>query len=194
MTLHPTYPIVTDRLLLRPLVAADADALVAYRSLPEVCRYVPFEPMDLDVIGDRLAEQWARQSLDDEGQALQLGVERRDDGALVGDTILFWHSRLHRSGEIGYVFSPAFAGNGYATEASHALLHLGFDGLGLHRITARLDARNQASARVAGRLGMRQEAHLLHNEWFKGEWSDELDFAMLEAEWSDRKAACTSCN
>jgi RimJ/RimL family protein N-acetyltransferase len=73
------------------------------------------------------------------------------------------------------------------------LLHLGFDGLGLHRITARLDARNQASARVAGRLGMRQEAHLLHNEWFKGEWSDELDFAMLEAEWSDRKAACTSC-
>jgi RimJ/RimL family protein N-acetyltransferase len=194
MSLCPSYPIVTDRLLLRPLVAADADALVAYRSLPEVCRYVPFEPMNLEVIGNRIANEWARQSLDSEEQSLQLGVERREDGQLVGDVILFWHSRLHRSGEIGYVFSPAFAGHGHATEAAHALLHLGFDGLSLHRIVARVDARNQASARVAARLGMRQEAHLRHNEWFKGEWSDELGFAMLEDEWADRTATCPTCD
>ena len=30
---------------------------------------------------------------------------------------------------------------------------------------------------------MRQEAHLLQNEWFKGEWGDEFDFALLESEW-----------
>jgi RimJ/RimL family protein N-acetyltransferase len=30
---------------------------------------------------------------------------------------------------------------------------------------------------------MRQEAHLVENEWFKGEWTDELDFAILEREW-----------
>jgi RimJ/RimL family protein N-acetyltransferase len=53
----------------------------------------------------------------------------------------------------------------------------------LHRIVARLDERNEASARVARRLGMRQEARLVDTEMFKGEWSTELDFAMLAAEW-----------
>jgi RimJ/RimL family protein N-acetyltransferase len=63
------------------------------------------------------------------------------------------------------------------------VLALAFDGLGLHRVTARIDARNGPSAALARRLGMRQEAHLVENEWFKGEWTDELDFAILEREW-----------
>jgi RimJ/RimL family protein N-acetyltransferase len=33
------------------------------------------------------------------------------------------------------------------------------------------------------RLGMRREAHLLENEFVKGEWADEFDYAMLEREW-----------
>ncbi len=84
---------------------------------------------------------------------------------------------------LGYVFDPDHHGNGYATEAAAALLRVGFEGLGLHRIIARIDARNSASAAVLRRIGMRQEAHLLENEWFKGEWTDELDFAVLEDEW-----------
>lgn len=53
-------------------------------------------------------------------------------------------------------------------------------------MTARIDARNLASAAVARRLGMRQEAVLIDNEWFKGQWSTEIDFAILEQEWRDR--------
>jgi RimJ/RimL family protein N-acetyltransferase len=82
------------------------------------------------------------------------------------------------------VFAPGAGGQGYATEAARAVLRLGFDGLGLHRITARIDERNEPSARLARRLGMRQEARLVHNELFKGEWSTELDFAMLAGEWA----------
>lgn len=181
--LRPAYPIRTERLLLRPLTISDVDALLAYRSRPDVCRYVPFEPMDRQLIGERLAAQWATIALTDEGQALTLGIELARTGGLVGDVVLFWHSREHRGGEIGYILNPDFAGHGYATEAAHALLRLGFDELGLHRIVARLDERNDASAKVARRLGMRQEARLVHNELFKGEWSTELDFAMLADEW-----------
>jgi RimJ/RimL family protein N-acetyltransferase len=162
------------------------EALLAYRSIPEVCRYVPFEPMDRQAIGERLAGPWATTALTDEGQSLTLGVEVAETGDLVGDVVLFWHSRKHRGGEIGYVLDPRSAGHGYATEAARALLGLGFDELGLHRIVARIDERNEASARVARRLGMRQEARLVHNELFKGEWSTELDFAMLADEWTAR--------
>ena len=185
--LRPAYPIRTARLLLRPLTSTDTDALLAYRGRPDVCRYVPFEPMDRQVISDRLAAQWAVTALDDEGQSLTLGIEVPETGALAGDVILFWHSREHRSGEVGYILNPDFAGQGYATEAAHAVLRLGFEELGLHRITARLDERNEASAKVARRLGMRQEARLVNNELFKGEWSTELNFAMLAEEWPDHR-------
>jgi RimJ/RimL family protein N-acetyltransferase len=97
--------------------------------------------------------------------------------------VLFWHSREHRGGELGYVVSPDFGGQGYATEAAREMLRLGFEELGLHRIVARVDERNESSARLARRLGMRQEARLVQNEFFKGEWSTELDFAMLAEEW-----------
>jgi RimJ/RimL family protein N-acetyltransferase len=186
--LRPEYPIRTARLLLRPLTLGDVDALLAYRGRADVCRYLPFDPMDRQAIVDRLAEQWAHVVLTDEGQSLTLGAELAETGELVGDVILFWRSRLHRGGELGYVLDPRFAGRGYATEAATAMLRLGFEGLGLHRIIARLDERNDASARMARRLGMRLEARLVNNELFKGEWSTELDFAMLADEWTARRA------
>lgn len=181
--LRPRYPLRTARLLLRPLAAADADALLAYRSLPDICRYVPFEPMDRRVIEERLATMWAVTELTDEDQALTLGFEIAGTGDLIGDVVLFWRSREHLCGEIGYVLNPGFAGHGYATEAARALLRLGFEELGLHRIVARIDERNRGSAGLAHRLGMRLEARLVDNEWFKGAWSTELDFAMLAEEW-----------
>ncbi len=181
--LRPAYPVRTERLLLRPLTGKDVDALLAYRSIPEVCRYVPFHPMTREVIHDRLATQWANTELTDEGQHLTLGIEVAATGELIGDVILFWHSRLHGTGEIGYVVHPDHGGHGYVTEAAREMLRLGFEELRLHRVIARIDERNEPSARLARRLGMRQEARLVRNEWFKGEWSTELDFAMLADEW-----------
>jgi RimJ/RimL family protein N-acetyltransferase len=184
--LAPEYPIVTARLLLRPLdPATDIDSVHAYQSRPDVCRYIPYEPRSREEVADRLHD--ARATLDAEGQALDLAVVRRDTGALIGDALLFWRSAEHRTGEIGYVIHPDHTGNGFATEAARAMLALGFDELGLHRIIARIDERNAASAAVLRRLGMRQEAVLVENEWFKGEWSTEIDFAILEREWRSGK-------
>jgi RimJ/RimL family protein N-acetyltransferase len=185
-SLRPTYPVRGDRLLLRPLAVSDADALLAYRSRDDVCRYVPFEPMSRDDILERIAGQWARTELTDQGQALTLGAQVGETGELAGDVMLFWHSREHAGGELGYVLNPALGGRGYATEAANLMLRLGFEELGLHRIVARIDERNEASVRLARRLGMRQEARLVSNELFKGEWSNELDFAMLADEWYAR--------
>jgi RimJ/RimL family protein N-acetyltransferase len=183
LELRPTYPIRTERLLLRPLTPADADALLAYRSRADVARYVPFQPMTHEGILERIAGIWARTELTDEGQSLTLGFELAGTGQAIGDAILFFHSREHLGGEVGYVLHPEHSGHGYATEAARAMLALGFDGLGLHRIVARVDEGNVASANVCRRLGMRQEARLIENEMFKGEWSNELDFAMLRSEW-----------
>jgi RimJ/RimL family protein N-acetyltransferase len=184
VVLRPDYPVLTERLSLRPLQPSDAAAVHAYQSREDVCRYIPYGPRSLDEVTARLHRaDVTRSTLDEAGQAMVLAVVRRSDDVLVGDVMLAWASGEHRTGEIGYVLNPSYEGNGYATEAAAAALRLGFDGLGLHRIIARIDARNEASARLLHRLGMRQEAYLRENEWFKGGWSDEIDFAILESEW-----------
>ncbi|GAA0414752.1 N-acetyltransferase [Acrocarpospora corrugata] len=183
--LKPAYPIETPRLLLRPFETDDVPAAHAFHSLPEVTRYLYWEPRDLDKVRASVEEKSQVRELTDAGQVLALAVCERATGALVGESLLFWHSREHRQGEIGYMFHPAHHGKGYATEAARQMLRLGFDGLELHRITARADGRNAASARVMERLGMRKEAHLIENEMVKGEWTDEIVYAMLRREWDE---------
>jgi RimJ/RimL family protein N-acetyltransferase len=191
LQLRPTYPFRTARLRLRPLIAADVDALLAYRGRPDVFRYVPFEPMTRERVEERVAGVWARTELTDEDQFLILGVELAATGGLIGDVILSFTSREHRNGEIGYVLNPGFAGHGYATEAANSLLRLGFEDLGLHRIVAWIDERNAPSVGVARRLGMRLEARLLESEFFQGKWITKLGFAMLAAEWPyHRELSC----
>lgn len=182
-SLRPTYPVRGERLVLRPLTSHDTDAMLAYRGRADVCRYVPFDPMTRENITERLAGPWARTELTGQGQSLTLGAEVVSSGELAGDCVLFWRSLEHAGGEIGYVFNPGLGGHGYATEAVTLMLGLGFGQLGLHRIIARIDERNEPSARLARRVGMRQEARLVENELFRGEWCTEVDFAMLAAEW-----------
>ena len=181
--LRPDYPIATARLRLRPLSVADVDALLTYRSRADVCRYLPFEPMTRQDLLGRLQNDLSRTEITQEGQALTLGVELARTRQLIGDVVLFCRSREHAGGELGYVFHPDAGSQGYATEACTAMLALAFDQLGLHRVIARIDARNGPSARLAARLGMRQEANFIRNEMFKGEWSDEIIYAMLAEEW-----------
>ena len=183
--LQPAYPIETERLLIRPLDAdTDPDDLAAYQSRADVCRYIPYQPRTRDVIAERIADPArTRSTLEKDGEAMWLAVEHRDTGRVIGDVVFIWSSEEHQCVEIGYVFNPEVYGNGYATEACRALLTLAFDELKAHRVIARIDARNVPSAAVLRRLGMRQEAHLVENEFFKGEWTDEIDFAILESEW-----------
>lgn len=183
--LHPEYPIETERLLLRPIdPEGDADAIHAYLSREDVCAFIPIEPRTREQVVERYRqERFSRTALTEPGQALALAVVRKDTGVLVGDVLLMWNDGANRGAEIGYVFDPAQHGHGYATEAARALLRLGFEGLGLHRMTGRIEDRNTASAAVLRRIGMRQEAVHVENEWFKGRWSTGVVFAILDREW-----------
>jgi RimJ/RimL family protein N-acetyltransferase len=186
----PDYPLETPRLILRPFSIDDLDALVDIQSRPDVTRYLLYDVRDRDQVRRVLEERIRADRF--ERDAVDLAVVLPDTGALIGDVALFLRSREHRQGEIGYLFHPDYRGRGYATEAARALLRLGFEGYGLHRIVGRIDARNTPSARVLERLGMRREAHFVQNEIVKGEWADEVVFAMLEDEWQSRQAGRSS--
>ena len=182
--LRPSYPIITDRLILRPFTEDDLDALHAYQALPEVTRYLYWDPRDRAATAEALHRRISTPALAREGDVLVLAVLLRETGELVGEVNLAWLSEVHGQGEFGFVFNPAFHGRGYAGEAAVEMLRLGFERLGLHRIIGRCDGRNEASARLMAKLGMRREAHFVQNEIVKGEWTDEVVFAMLAEEWA----------
>jgi RimJ/RimL family protein N-acetyltransferase len=174
------YPIETERLVLRPYRDTDFDALLGLQTRDDVTRYLLYDAKTPERVHESLALRMMLPPLDADGQALTLAAELRATGAVIGDVTLFRVSMVHQQGEIGFVFHPDFHGHGYAREAAQAVLRAGFDRLGMHRIVGRCDARNSASAALMKRLGMRQEAHFVRNEYIKGEWTDELVFAILE--------------
>ena len=181
--LHPTYPILSDRLVLRPFREEDLDAFHAIQRREDVVRYLYWEPRSLAESEEMLGRRILQVAIDKAGDSVHLAAELRSTGEMIGHFNLLYVSEEHRQGEIGFVMHPDHHGHGYATEAARVMLRLGFEDLGLHRIAARCDARNDASWRLMERLGMRREAHLIENEFVKGEWTDELDYAMLDREW-----------
>ncbi len=177
------YPIETERLVLRPYRADDYDFLVSLMTRDDVTRYLLYDTKTPEQVRDSLALRMTLPPLVVDGQAITLAAEIRDTGQVAGDVTLFQVSTQHRLGEVGFVFHPDFHGNGYAREAAYGILGAAFDKLGMHRMIGRCDGRNTASAALLERLGMRKEAHFVRNEYLKGEWTDELVYAMLEDEW-----------
>jgi RimJ/RimL family protein N-acetyltransferase len=184
-------PIETDRLTLRRYVENDYDDLLKLQSNPDVTRFLLYDVRTPEQVREALTGRLADVPMLDlsfwrDGQALTVAVILRDTGQHLGEVSLFMNNTEQRTGEIGYVFHPSSHGHGYAAEATVELLRLGFEELGLHRIIARLDARNDGSVKLLNRLGLRQEAHFVKNEYLKDEWTDELVFAMLFDEWNKR--------
>lgn len=176
----------TDRMLLRLYEPADLAAFSDLHGRDDVARYLPWPTRDAGASGKALAKHLASTRLAEDDDGVTFAAFDPGSGRLVGEFVLFLRSVEHRGGEIGYVLHPDFQGRGLATEGARAMLQLGFETLGLHRIIARIEIRNAGSAAVLERLGMRREAVLVQNEWFKGEWSTEADYALLAEEWASR--------
>ncbi|MFI5908813.1 GNAT family N-acetyltransferase [Dactylosporangium sp. NPDC051541] len=174
--------LTTERLVLRPFRAADAPVLSAYRSDPAVARYqgweapYPLEAADAFVAGldgrDPRAEGW-----------FQYAVERTADGVLVGDVGVNRHDE-GRQAEIGFTLAAAHQGQGYGAEAVRRVVHFLLAEEGLHRVHASVDGRNERSARLLERVGFRREGLERQSQWWKGEWTDDLRYAVLASEWS----------
>jgi RimJ/RimL family protein N-acetyltransferase len=174
------FPFETGRLRLRLHEHADAEALQRTYSRADVARYLLDDPWSEADAARHLSERIAKSGLEGGGTALALVIEH--DGAVIGDVQLWLTDAERRVAEIGWVLNPACGGRGFAAEAVRAVLDLAFTRYGLHRVAARMDARNDASARLARRVGMQQEAHLRQDWWSKGEWTDTLIYGALSSD------------
>ena len=176
-------PLRTARLILRPYTLDDMSSLFDLFSREDVCRYLPWAPLDLEQARAKLDQRILQTTIGPERDAIIPIAIEAATGLAVGEFMLRVRSGDDRQGEVGWSVHPDFQGRGFATEAAREMLRVGFEDLGLHRIYAEADPRNLGSLKVMKRLGMRHEGHLVENMFLKGEWVGEAIYAMLESEW-----------
>jgi RimJ/RimL family protein N-acetyltransferase len=181
-----SWPVRTERLLIRRATAADAAAVWPYRSDPGVAEWLTRLPTDRAAF-----DEWF-------GTAEVLGPTLliEHDGDVVGDLYLAvkdaWAQQEVLSAaegieaELGWVLAPAHRGHGFGTEAVRALLAISFDQLGLRRVFAGCFTANEPSWRLMERVGMRRENHTLRDGLHRDlGWLDGFQYALLADEWRE---------
>jgi RimJ/RimL family protein N-acetyltransferase len=147
------FPLLTQRLELRPFVIDDAPAIHAVYSDLEVMRHVGEGPVQEFAQTEAMLREYIAHQLA-HGFSFWAVIERAG-GALIGDAGLYVLEGRGPDVEVGYTLGAAWWGRGYGTEAARACLAAGFEQLGLDEIVAVADPANAASVRVLEKLGMR---------------------------------------
>lgn len=175
----------TPRLVLRPLVAEDDAQMFAIHSDAEFMRYWSSPPWTSIEQAQALIERDRRALA--AGESLRLGVVRRDTSQLIGTCSLFGVVAQCRRAELGYGIARPHWRQGYQFEAASALIAWAFGELGLNRLEADVDPRNEASARSLEKLGFVREG-FLRERWIVGdEVSDSALYGLLAREWASAR-------
>ncbi|MEI6265408.1 MAG: GNAT family N-acetyltransferase [Sphingobacteriia bacterium] len=165
------YTLKTNRLELRPLVLQDADALWPYVKNPEISELMAWDAhQNIETTINFL--QGVQKNFDD-GKAISWGIHF--EGKIIGVFSLISILKSHRSltfnkAELAYWIGPEFSGKGYMTEAGEALLHFGFEILGLNKIYVGHHEGNEKSKGLIERLHFKfshieYEAFKKHVDW-----------------------------
>jgi ribosomal-protein-alanine N-acetyltransferase len=187
----PDAPINTDRLILRPFVAADAPIVEQHCADREVARTTlaiphPYPP---GAAAEWIASHAARFA---DGSNPVFAITLRDEAARIPGAGVFPGQLIgaidlrvkheHRHAEFGYVIYRPWWNRGYATEATRAILAYGFHTLRLHRIWAHHFSNNPASGRVMLKCGMTPEGTLRQHVCKWGEMLDAVNYGILREE------------
>jgi RimJ/RimL family protein N-acetyltransferase len=140
--------ILTERLLLRPPVAADFDAWARFAADPEVMRFIGgAQPRAVAWRGFlTMAGAWQIQ-----GFAMFSVIERRT-GTWIG-RVGPWQPEGWPGTEVGWALCAEHQGKGYALEAAVASIDWAFEHLGWTEVIHSIDPANAPSQRLAVRLG-----------------------------------------
>jgi RimJ/RimL family protein N-acetyltransferase len=175
------------RVDLRWLTRDDAPAMFAIFGDPDVMNWWSTSALErpaeaLDLI-DEIHELFATRRL------FQWGVCWRETDEVVGTCTLLNHDPAHLRAEIGFALRRSAWGRGLATEAVQLLLDFAFGTLGLHRIEADADPRNERSLRLLERQGFRREGYLRERWHHNGEIQDAIFLGLIRSEWQGGSAA-----
>ncbi len=137
----------------------DLDALWELYCDPEVTRYIPDAPKTREQAREEL--EW---HMNGHPRRPELGLWAtvlKENGEFIGRCrLLPWTIEGREEVEVAYTIARRYWGKGLGSEAASAILHYGFEALDLERLICLIEPGNEASARVAEKIGMGLEQRL----------------------------------
>lgn len=156
--------IETDRLILREIVANDAEGMFALDADADVHRYLGNNPIKTQEEARKNID-FIRQQYIDNGIGRWAVVEKDSDKFIGWAGLKFVTEETNRHinfYDIGYRFIKKYWGKGYATEAAKATLTYGFEKLSLPTIFAMADVNNTGSNRILTKIGLKYVEQCFH--------------------------------
>jgi ribosomal-protein-alanine N-acetyltransferase len=172
----------TDRLVLRPIVSGDADALenaFNHREIYDITTHMTY-PYTNQNARDYIRKTINRTRAND---GYNFAVILRKNGELIGEVHLIKFRRKHNTCELGYVFNPEHWKNGYATESCREIIRFAFYDLGIRRLLALTMASNDASRKLLERLGFKCEGILREHIMQRETPVDFAYYGLMKKEW-----------
>jgi ribosomal-protein-alanine N-acetyltransferase len=143
----------TDRLILRRLLPDDLDSLFALYRDPDIRRYFPEGTLSYEETKEEL--EWFLNGHPEHPELGLWATIHKESGRFIGRCgLLPWTIDGRPEVEVAYLIDKAYWGQGLGTEAAQAILDYGFQQLGLSRLICLIDPANQASIKVATKIGM----------------------------------------
>lgn len=178
--------LTTPRLLLRPMVLEDADAMHAFKSDPVATRLFGEDP-HVDIEQTR---GWVLEGIEGNrnGRSVVWAITL-PGGKVIGECCLWNIDHGSKRAELGYELLRSHWKHGLIHEALTAVLDHGFNVMGLKRIEASPLSLNLASQNVLVKLGFKHEGTLRQRHLSDSEWHDEMWFGLLRSEWVDRQSS-----
>ena len=182
--LRDKTPLLTARLILRPLRLDDASAVFHYAHDPEVTRSTTWDAHATVEDSRRYIE--AIISGYQRGESAELAIEHKMDKKVIGACGLTAVSAEHCRGEAVFAMAKEYWGNGFMSEALNAVLAFGFGPLGLNRIFAKVDPDNVNTIRVLKRAGWMFDGSLRQDVLVRGQFRDVRLYSLLKNEFVPR--------
>lgn len=111
--------------------------------------------------------------------AYRWAVIYKPEQRLIGRIGFIHLDEIHSCAEIGYAISSRYWGKGITTEALKEVVKYGYSHMNINRIEGRCNIDNLSSARVMKKVGMKEEGILREKFQIKGEFVDQIQFAMI---------------
>jgi ribosomal-protein-alanine N-acetyltransferase len=183
-TIFQTFPqLETDRLILRRMQVADAEAIFRILSDDEVTRHYDDATFTDPSQASEQIEAWEIGYT--QQRCIRWGITFKEDGVVIGSCGFYGIHPWHLRGSIGYELARPFWRQGIMSEALTAILALGFGEMGLNRIDAVVLPDNLASIRLLEKLGFCNEGLLREYEnWGNKGFVDLCMLSLLKKTWS----------
>ena len=174
----------TDRLTLREFVREDWPSLHLYGSDPEVMTWLHSLP-NTEEHSQVVVDRFISYQSEEPRSRYELALTLSSTGEIIGGSGIRMVWPGNREASMGYVMRRDLWGKGYATEAAQAMIGIGFELLGAHRVSASVDTENIGSIKVLEKAGMTMEGTFRQSFWSEahGSWRDVHHYAILEDEW-----------